>query len=201
MSVRAIDCLFYSHVWVVHMLGRCGLGDFREQVLVELATDSILAPVFGATGETRAGLAGLLQLNGQLDRLTKTYRNVPAPLVLAPSPTVPVPALCAAVGLLAGAAGCGQRATLLVHIDEAPLFASVYGLVERFGILWDIADLPGESLSVLAEVLLKQHCLTPPRWLGLRCYRHPRRIAADDQQRLAQFKALTQEFPGVAVNG
>lgn len=199
MTARPIDCLFYSHAWVLHMLARCGLGDFREQVLIELSSSSVLAAVFGETGETRAGVAGLLQLSGHLDRLAKPYRNVPAPLILAPSPAVPVPALCSAVGLLAGAPGFGKRATLLVHIDEAPLFTGVYGLVERFGILWDIADLPGENLVVLAEVLRKYQCLESARWLGLRCYRHPRRTGTDDNERLAQFKSLINEFPGVAV--
>jgi hypothetical protein len=54
-----LHCLIYSHNWCVYSLESAGLVS-RKSLLVELAQESHLAPVFGWHGRPRPGLAPLL---------------------------------------------------------------------------------------------------------------------------------------------
>jgi len=97
---RPLHCVFYSHVWAVHMLKAANLGDMNKLVFIELASASNFASVFGLQGKARYGLAGLLQLGGRLEQVAQTLKYVPAPMVLAPHPPVPSAALCSAAAML-----------------------------------------------------------------------------------------------------
>ncbi len=199
-ETRTVQCIFYSHPWAVHMLKHAGLGEFdANQVLVELAEVSNLAPVFGEQGKARWGLAGLLRLSGRLEQLVQTFKNVPSPVVLSPKPEVPAASLCAAAGMLAHTPGPHAKATLLINIQDAELFIPVYPHVDRFSILWDLADPAHGGLVKLAEVLAANHCLTPETWAGFHVYKHPNRAVSDAEQRRADFNRILEEFPALAV--
>lgn len=192
---RSVECLFYSHVWVVHMLKHLNLGPLDSTVLVELAESSNLAPVFGEQAKARYGLAGLLHLSGRLEKLTQTFKNVAAPLVLAPRPQVSVDALCSAVGLLSTTPASFERVLLLVHIDDATKFRSAYPAVSCFRVLWDVADAPTASLVHMAEALAENHCISQQTWEGFRWYNHPHRKLADAEERLHNLQQAVREYP------
>lgn len=196
-NTRSVECVFYSHVWVVQMLEKLGVARGEATVLVELAETSTLAPVFGEQGKARHGLAGLLHPGGRLDKLAARLDGLPAPLLLAPRPEVPATALCSAVGVLGSTPGVFRRAVLLVHVNDAPRFAAAYPQVDRFRVLWDLADIPTGALVRLAEVLVAQHCVSEERWGGFGLYEHPRRAVADGAVRRAGFETLLGEYPGL----
>ncbi|MEY3220281.1 MAG: hypothetical protein RIT27_1638 [Pseudomonadota bacterium] len=196
---RPVNCLFYSHVWAIHMLKHAGISSFEKQVLIELAVSSNLAPVFGEQGKARYGLAGLLRLAGKLEQFVQTFKYVPAPLILAPRPEISAPALCSAVNLLPITTSDFQSVTLLVHIDDAPLFLSAYQAVSKFSILWDLADAPTPALVQLAELLTTHAFLTKETWAGFHLYKHPNRPIVDADNRRDLFQQTFQDFPDLAV--
>ncbi len=196
---RPVHCLFYSHVWAIHMLKYAGIKNFEKQVLVEVATSSNLAPVFGEQGKARYGLAGLLRLAGKLEQFTQTFKYVPAPLILAPKPEVSIPALCSAVNLLSVSPSDFEGVILLIHVDEAPLFASAYQTVSKFSILWDLADAPTPALVKLAETLATNSFLNKETWAGFHLYKHPNRPILDVETRRDLFQQTFQSFPELAV--
>lgn len=195
-TTRPLRCIFYSHVWAIHMLKQAGLGAFDDKhVLVELAENSHLAAVFGEQGKPRFGIAGLLRLSGRLTQLTQTFKNVPAPLILAPRPGMTAAMLCSAAALLHTTPGEFETATLLVHIDDAPLFANAYAHVDQFSLLWDVQDPPTPALVKLAQTLAEQQVLSQDNWRGFNLYRHPNRSSPESAERLQHFKTLLQDYP------
>jgi hypothetical protein len=199
-DIRPIQCIFYSHVWAIHMLKHAGLGSFENQVLIELATISNLAAIFGEQGKARFGLAGMLRLSGRLEQFAQEFKNVPARLILAPKPEIPASALCSAVGLLATTPSFYQKATLLVHLNDAPQFASAYPYVNCFSMLWDIADVPTPTLVQLAQILVENHCITQETWRGFHLYKHPNRPVPDMKDRLATLKSILDDYPTLSGN-
>ncbi len=198
-STRYIQCVFYSHVWAIHMLRRAHIGQFEDQVLIELSIESNLAAVFGEQAKPRLGLAGLLRLSGRLEKLVHSFNNIPCPLILAPQPNVALAALCSAVALLPSTPTTYQRITLLVHIDDSALFTHAYSYVDRFCVLWDIADIPTDTLITLAEILTDQHQINPSQWSGFHWYKHPNRPITDAPERIAALQALIAEYPLVTA--
>lgn len=196
---RPVHCIFYSHVWAVHMLKNAGIASFEKQVLIEVAVSSHLAPVFGEQGKARYGLAGLLRLAGKLEQFVQTFKYVPAPLILAPKPEVSVPALCSAVNLLSVSPSDFEGAILLVHVDDAPLFVSAYQNVSKFSILWDLADAPTPALVSLAETITKHGFLTKETWAGFHLYKHPNRPISNVESRRDLFQQTFQSFPELTV--
>ncbi len=194
-----LHCLFYSHVWTVHMLKNLKLGDWDKTVLVELAVNSNLAPVFGMQGKPRYGLSGMLRLGAKLEQLGQTYKYVPAPLLLAPQPNIPAAALCSAVGLTASSPSIYENVVLLVHVSEAPQFTDAYAYVNHFSIVWDIADPPTQSLVTLAEVLMANGCVSQESWKGFILYQHPNRVLADAQARRKALESVLQDYPLLAA--
>ena len=177
------------------MLKHARLGEFDNRVLVELAVSSNLAPVFGEHGKRRHGLAGLLSIKDGLERFATTFKNVPAPLILAPNPSVTEATMESAVALLGTIEGPYDQATLLVHVNDAPKFANTYHYVDRFDILWDTADLPNAALQQLTQVLVENHCVSKDRWGAFRLCRHPYRPLADAAERKVALQEILQEFP------
>ncbi|OUD13078.1 hypothetical protein [Thioflexithrix psekupsensis] len=178
------------------MLKQAGLGAFdQQQVLIELAENSHLAAVFGEQGKPRFGIAGLLRLSGRLDSLVQTFKNVPSPLVLAPRPAMPAAMLNSAVGLLASTPAPYETATLLIHVEDAPLFAGCYAQVNEFSVLWDVLDPPSPALVAMAQTLADQQVITQHTWRGFHLYRHPNRNSPDAVDRMQQFKTILQDYP------
>jgi hypothetical protein len=184
-------------VWAVHLLKQAGFNNLDNHILVELATTSNLAPVFGEQGKPRFGLAGMLRLSGRLEQFAQEFKNVPARLILAPKPEIPAAALCSAVGLLATTPSLYQKVILLIHINEASQFLAAYPYVNHFSIFWDIADNPSAALVSLAEILVNNQLLTSETWQGFHFYRHPNRPVPEIKERLAAFENVLQEFPSL----
>lgn len=195
---RPIHCIFYSHAWAVHMLKYAGVNPDENPVVVELATASNLAPVFGEQGKARYGLSGLLRLSGRLEQFAQLHKNVIAPLVLAPRPEIPASALCSAVGLLGSTPSPYQKVYLLVHIDDAPKFAGAYPHAQKFSILWDLGDEPTAALGPLAEALVDNHCVSSETWGGFDFYQHPNRPVPDAAERQEAFQQVLREYPLLA---
>jgi hypothetical protein len=194
---RPLHCVFYSHVWAVHMLKLkiAHWGDVNKLVIIELAELSNLAPVFGLQGKARYGLAGLLQLGGRLEQIAQTVKYVPAPIVLAPHPQVSAAALCSAVSMLPYSKSEYESAVLLIHISEAAHFVDIFPYLSTFSIFWDVADEPAQSLTRLAELLSDSQCLTKERWQGFTLYKHPNRVVPDANERQTALQAVLDEYP------
>ena len=198
-SHRTVHCVFYSHVWCIHLIDQAGLGELDNAVLIELANESHLAPVFSRQKNTRYGLPGLLVLPDQLEKLATQFRNLPAPLVLAANPKTTTVALESAAALLATVDNAYDKAVLLVHVNDAAEFINTYDYMDSFSILWDLADLPNRCLQNLTEVLANNHCLTDERWDGLHLCQHPRRPLIDADQRYTVWQNTLAEYPGIAI--
>jgi hypothetical protein len=196
---RPVQCIFYSHVWAIHMLKHAGVANFEKQVLIEVATSSHLAPVFGEQGKARYGLAGILRLAGKLEQFVQTFKYVPAPLILAPKPEISAPALCSAVNLLPICPSDFEGVILLIHVDDAPLFVSAYQTVNKFSIFWDLADAPTPALVNLAETITKYGFLTKETWAGFHLYKHPNRPISNLESHRDLFQQTFQSFPDLAI--
>jgi len=177
------------------MLKNIKLWNWEKTVLVELAVNSNLAPVFGMQGKPRYGLAGMLRLGAKLEQLGQPYKYVPAPLLLAPLPAISAGALCSAVGLVATSPSTYEDLVLLVHVSEAAQFADAYVHVNHFSILWDIADPPVQSLINLADVLVANGYVSQATWKGFTLYQHPNRTLPDAQARRKEFENVLQDYP------
>jgi hypothetical protein len=177
------------------MLKHADLGKFDKQVLIELASVSNFAPVFGLQGKARYGLGGLLQLGGRLEQLAQVLKYVPAPVILAPSPQISAAALCSAVSMLPHSKSDYEKAVVLVHISEAANFADAFPYMSSFSIFWDIADEPTQSLGRLAELLVENQCISKESWHGFKLYRHPNRPLPDADARQAALQTVLQEYP------
>ncbi len=190
-----IHCVFYSHVWVVHMLKQFNLENLDKQVIIELAEHSNLAPVFAEQAKPRYGLAGLLHLSGRLEQLGKPFKYVPAPLILAPRPEMSATTMNCATALLPTTQTQYEGMILLVHIEDAPLFVSSYAYVDRFSLAWDLADVPSNTLVELADLLVKEQLITEDNWGKIHLYTHPNRKLEDLETRQSEFEAILQEYP------
>ena len=193
---RILNCVFLSHPWQVSRLNYAGLGNLRDSILIELACESTLAAQFSVMRKKRDGLAGVLT-GKPLKKLGTSYSELPARLILAANPPISRTAIESAVALLPSAPGPYDSATLLVPVQEATQFANVYQYVDHFSILWDVADLPTQSLEQLTQLLAAQQCLSQERWAGLHLGGHRQRILPDGLERMTALKSIMAEFPAL----
>lgn len=209
-----LHCLIYSHSWCVYSLESAGLVS-QKSLLVELAQESHLAPVFGWHGRPRPGLAPLLvppmerrwlgrsrlatgaglALEKRLRDGIGSFPGLSIPLVLAADPPLARAALESGVPLLAEAPSDYAETVLLVHISDAPWLINAFHYPARFSVLWDIADLPSTALPRMAEVLARHHCLTPEHWGGFQLCENPARAVPDAAERRTVWRSLLAEHP------
>jgi len=200
-SVCFFNCVFYSHVWAIYELNKAKLNHFDNHLLVELSVCSNLAPVVGEHGKSRLGIAELLQHPNHLETLSgKSFEFIPAPLILAPYPSVSASTLCSAVQLLPTLNISYKYLTLLVHVDDAPNFVSAYHVINRFSILWDIASIPTKTLPFLAETLVDNQCITPERWGGFHFYKNPYYNLPDSTIRINAFQKIINDYSVTPVS-
>lgn len=215
-GIATLHCLIYSHNWCVHRLESTPLIGKRT-LLVELAQESHLAPVFRQHGQPQGGLAPLLApplqrrwfgrwglANGPHERLEAVlgasihmWPGLSVPLVLAADPPLSKAALESAVALLSETPSGFEQIVLLIHISDVPWLITPYQYAQRFSVMWDIADLPSAALPRMAEVLARSHCLAPERWGGFHLSSHPSRLPADLTARHEIWRTLLAEFPAV----
>lgn len=195
LATHPVHCVFYSHVWAIHMLKQAGFSSFKQNVIVELANISNLAPIFGLQAKARYGLAGLLRLGTRLEQLSQTLKYVPAPIVLAPNPQVSTAALNSAACMLPHSKSQHDAIILMIHMNDASDFLDVYPHVDSFRILWDIADQPSAGLNQLAELLADNRCISTDNWQGFKLYQHPNRQIPDAQERQAALETMLADYP------
>ncbi|MGF1525819.1 MAG: hypothetical protein ACFCBW_03370 [Candidatus Competibacterales bacterium] len=195
--MRTLHCLLYSHPWVVHCLEQGGFDALDDAVLVELGTPT-LAAVLGASLGDRPGITALLQGSVDLATLAEDTRGLPAPVIFAPQPALPVSLLSAATGLLATASGPFDRAILLVNVIEVPSLVAALAPVDDFSCLWDLADPPSNALPKALEALAQTGHLQTDQWCGLRDYSHPQRQVSDLNARRYAFHHALAIYPVLA---
>lgn len=212
-SPPTLRCLFYSHVWCAQLLDT--LPWWRpDALLVELAEHSHLAPVFGLHGQERPGLAPLLvppARRGWFRRGSArrpdparsvasariTAPGLSAPVLTAAHPPLGLPAIESAIALLRDAESRFEDIVLLVHLLDAPRFAPVFGHIDSFHLLWDIADPPSPALPALMGVLAESLRGVPGRWGGVHLCNHASRVPANADERWIAWRELLAEFPAL----
>lgn len=196
---RPIHCVFYSHIWTVYALAELALVNPKTDIILELAAASHFAAALNPFNSYHESLPSLLQTNKYLHQLGGRFKDIAAPLVLAPAQAVAMPTLLAALALVRSNPSPVNKAVVMVHINDAATFAAAYSEMSRFSILWDIADQPNASLPALAHVLVAEDCMDAQRWGGIHLCQHPHRRLPDHPQRETALKQLLAEFPLLSI--
>ena len=210
-----LRCIFFSHPWAVLKLADVGMGDFYNEVLVEFAQSSLLAPtIIPEDSSNREGLTPCLRRYGETLQAVKksifalftpktpdpffgiaeNLQGLPAPLVLAPSPSVSsviqISSLLSALALPSQA----KQISVLIHYQEAELFSGMFPHVDKFHFLWDIADLPDKKLLDLAHQLTSHHYISTESWGGFHLCHSENRLVFDKAERENQYKAVISQY-------
>jgi len=194
-SGRPLHCIFYSHIWTVYSLEGLGLLNPKTDIILELATESNFAPALNPSNHNYGSLLNLLQTNRHLHQIGTHFKNIPVPMVLAPQPSSSVNNLLSALALVNTDDSPVEKAVILVHINDACKFALAYAHMNRFSIVWDIADHPNSLLPALAELLLVEQCLAVQNWGGIHLCNHQLRRVSDSREREVALRQLLDEFP------
>jgi hypothetical protein len=195
-SARPLHCVFYSHVWNIYALAETGLVNPKTDVILELATGSNFAPTLNPFGSYHENLLTLLQTNKHLHRLGTRFKGIPAPVVLAPA-SANLATMLSALALVITDNSPVANALVMVHINDAPKFATAYPMMATFSVLWDIADAPNADLPLMAKTLVAEECLDERRWGGIHFCQHPQRQLPDHQERTAALTQLLNSFPAI----
>lgn len=194
IATRHIHCLFYSHVWTIFQLESLGLIKPGNEMLLELALESRFSDVFGRH-EKRRGLIRLMKPGMNLYMLAYRPESLNIPIILASNPPATVESLIAALSLVTTVESPIDKITVLMHINDGPLFANAYPLMTDFSIVWDVADFPNSSLLALTESLVKEQCLSQDKWKGFHLCNHPGRELPENRSRESMLRNLLTEFP------
>jgi hypothetical protein len=194
ISVRPLHCVFYSHIWTVYLLEELGLLNAKTDIILELASESNFAAALNSAHNTHKNLLGLLQQDIHLHHLGDRFKNIAAPMVLAPHHPISLNVMLSALALVSTDTSPIEKAVVLVHINDAPQFTAAYTYMSHFSIAWDVADYPSASLVNLAELLLTEQCLTEQRWRGIQLCHHKQRQLPDSDERKALLNQLIDDF-------
>lgn len=209
-NAMPLHCIFYSHPWTALLLKQIKNLDFTDSVLVELSSQQVLSQVLPNKQAPRSCLTQLLaqhqaekksmfsfltaKKKAILQILAQKPKEMPAPLVFAPRSGVSALNQVTALLLAANQANPFAQVVLLIHYAEAADFSLVYDYVDKFHLLWDMADLPGTKLTELTQLLASQNQLTAERWAGFYLCNHPKRQVADSEQRQALFESVMIDY-------
>jgi len=187
---------FYSHPWTLHMLGQSGvLAPTERALLVEVATESTLAVLASRVPQTSPGTLPLLRRPGKIDfdQISMRLPHVPAPVVLAPRPAVPEELLIASLMVLDIQDIDRDVVMLLVPASRSELAIPLFPMIDRFRVLWDVADYPNRDLLACTEFLHAHAELTPERWGGVTLCNHWLRRSEDHEQNRIDFQYAIDE--------
>lgn len=205
-SFPKLHCVFYSHPWTALQLKSIHALDFTGSLIIEVSTQGVLSQMLGKKPHKSEHLGQLLGSHEPktgglsfgnkktiLEKIAQKNEHFPAPLILA------TPELCplnqTAATLLAFEENNAYRQLiLLLHYQEAPAFSTLYGHVDGFHILWDIADLPTLALNELTEMLQENFLHERSRWGGFHICNHPQRPVTDEKERRAFFDSVIGEY-------
>lgn len=208
-NAKTLHCIFYSHPWATLLLNQIKSIRFIDGVLIELSNQHILSHVIKTKSKKHRYLTqvlsayqpmegGFLQFfSGKTEDALQLAREkcdeLPAPIIFAP-PQISALNQIAALKICASQASLYQQLIVLIHYEEAEAFAGLYDYMDKFHILWDIADLPTAQLTRLTQLLVN-HSLTQQRWGGFHLCHHPRRPVADKEQRYEFFESVIATYP------
>lgn len=172
-----IEMLFYSHPWALHLMAGTGIDLDRKLIFVEVATDSHLAALAPDPDARRLGLLPLLRQPKRTDlsSLGTECAKVPAPVILAANPPLPRQLFLDSLMLLDTRSFPVDAIVLLCHVAQATAARSIFPMVDRFHLLWDVADYPSEALLACARSLKLSGSLEGDRWGGFHLGLHPMR--------------------------
>ncbi|MEM9302160.1 MAG: hypothetical protein AAGE01_08625 [Pseudomonadota bacterium] len=188
---KPVHCIFYTHPWALFRIGNERLGSSDDALLIELAESSTLSSLFDQQGRPRQGVTGLLADPDRIDLLGEVYEGVPAPLVLASQPAVPLPTLASAIGVLPYVRSRYSHYVLLANLVDGARMIDSLAHCDRFSFVFDLADPPSRRFTDLAEQLTGEGLLNASTWGGLYWYSHPRRRAPGHRERLQALRELT----------
>lgn len=199
LSSRPLHCLFYSHSWTIYCLEELGLLKPEEDIIIELASPSNLSAVLNPNNHNYQNLLALLQPGKHLHHLGEPFKQVCAPVVLAPT-AANRNDLLAALALVGTDLSRFLRAVVLVHINDAADFHLAYAHMASFGLVWDVADYPTANLPALAEVLVGEHYLDESRWRGIHFCNHKQRQSLVNDANAASLRKMLADFPALEAN-
>lgn len=206
---KSLYCVFYSHPWTALLLEEIQEIDFFNSLLIELSNQTILSQIIPRKLNQKRYLTQALSahqppkksfmafLSGKkpdaFQLAMQKSKDMPAPIILAPHGISALNQI-AALRICADQPSVYQKLIVLVHYEEAQNFTELYDYVDKFHILWDVADLPTAKLTELTSLLLTQS-LTKERWGGFHLCNHPRRLIEDSEQRYQFFKSVIADYP------
>ena len=193
---HSIELVFFSHPWTLHELTRTGLLMARyDTLLVEAECESMLKMLARRVPGRAPGIVPLLRKPRSLDptRIAWQLPGVDAPLVLAPIPAVDTGTLLSSLMVLDTAELAQDRVLLLASIANADRLAPVFGMVDRFHILWDLADCPSRELVDCTASLRDHAGLDDTRWGGIWLCNHPLRRSEEHEDNRTRFEEAIRE--------
>lgn len=183
-QARFLHVVFYSHPWGIYALRGRRFGDPEQTLLVELSASSRLAAVFDRQNRPRFGLPGLLADEGRVSLVGDKFKGLDYPLALSPNPASSSSVMISAASLLSSIESPYARYVLMVPVDEAPAYKRLYPMVDRFTVLWDVADPATEELPQIAKSIDAAGCWSADTWGGFLWYSHPSRRTKNMKERL-----------------
>ena len=198
-SSRPLHCLFYSHSWTIYCLQELGLLNPEEDIIIELASPSNLSAVLNPNNNEYENLLALLQPDKHLHQLGGQFKQICAPVVLAPA-AANRNDLLAALALVGTDLSHFLRAVVLVHVNDAADFHLAYAHMASFGLVWDVADYPNANLPALAEILVGENYLDQSRWSGIHFCNHKQRQSIVNETNAASLRKMLAEFPALSIN-
>jgi hypothetical protein len=190
-----IEMIFYTHPWTIHLLAQEQVIDkHADSVLIEVSDSPNLLVLCPDSTARSQGTLGLLRRPSRiaLRSLAQSYKLIPAPVVLAPNPPAPTQLVIDSLLVLDNKIDHCDVVYLLCHIANARRFSAVFGICDRFKLVWDAADYPSETLVDCMAALDASGCLTGGRWGGITVCNHWMRQSADIEynRRVVQDVAL-----------
>ena len=190
-----IEMIFYSHAWSIHLLAREQVIDQQaNSVLIEVSDAPHLSILCPDPSAQSVGTLKLLRrpLQTTLHSLATSYKMIPAPLVLTTNPPVSTQMTIDSLLVLDNKVDDCDVVYLLCHIANARRFSQLFGICDRFKLVWDAADYPSDALTDCMSALDASGCLSADRWGGVTVCSHWMRPSADVEynRRVIQDAAL-----------
>ena len=193
---HTIELVFHSHPWATHQLEQTGLllPQYRT-LLVEAECESQLRLLARQIPNRSPGPVALLRQPRSLaiERISRRLPRIPAPLVLAPIPAVSPSTLLASLMVLDTVELEYDRVLLLASVANAEQLVPLYGMVDRFHILWDVADYPSRALTECTALLRDHADLDNARWGGIKLCNHDFRSSEEHEENLERFQEAILE--------
>lgn len=169
-----IEMIFYSHPWSMHLLGEGIVEEGKRNIIIEVADISQLEYVCGGKARSSKGVLPLLTQPSKVDlfALAASFPLIPAPIILSANPHITPQALIHSLMVLESRSFDCDNVYLMCHISEASKYGALFCMVDRFSILWDVADYPTTDIVDCTRSLMETESLAGNRWGGFHVRNH-----------------------------